>query len=95
MKSKYVLQQTEKSFCPICSEPVSLLASDDLKRQHSFYICFLCKEVFEVGVGKVKKVGHESTYKPRQEEIQSSIIKGQALVAQNAVNKILKVLEEK
>jgi len=57
MKSKYVIQKTEKSTCPVCGFSVDLLAETDMKRgKPAFYICFACKTVGEVGVGKVVRV---------------------------------------
>jgi hypothetical protein len=52
-ESLYVLIETEKSFCPKCHNTVGLLTSTQ-HRLPSFYICFSCKYVGEVGVGPVK-----------------------------------------
>ena len=56
MKSKYILQKTDKSFCKYCNNKVSLLCHfSDMISFASFYICFKCKKVFEIGKGEVKK----------------------------------------
>jgi predicted RNA-binding Zn-ribbon protein involved in translation (DUF1610 family) len=55
-KAKYVLQKTEKSFCPGCGKPVYLLCQDDVKFHPAFYICFDCTFVGQVGIGKVNVV---------------------------------------
>lgn len=56
MKSTYVLQLDDSSFCPCCGKPVRLLCREDGKNGEGapwFYICFDCQEVAEVGEGKV------------------------------------------
>jgi len=53
-KSTFVLQKTKKSFCPICDKEVYLLTPfEATNSKPSFYICFNCKFVGEVGVGAV------------------------------------------
>jgi hypothetical protein len=47
----YSTTQTESSFCPDCNEPVTLLSNGD---RPQFYLCFDCKFVGEVGVGRVE-----------------------------------------
>lgn len=42
---------TESSFCPDCDKPVTLLSNGD---RPQFYLCFDCKFVGEVGVGRVE-----------------------------------------
>lgn len=59
MQSKYVLHQTEKSFCPDCGSQVHLLISDeDTHLKPAFYICFFCQFIGEVGVSPVAKGIH-------------------------------------
>lgn len=57
MQTKYILAETDKSYCPICSKKVDLLCRDDGKIEHSpwFYICWGCKQAFQVGKGRVKR----------------------------------------
>lgn len=55
--SEYILQDSDKSFCSECGETVSLLAHKDFKeKKPAFFICFNCKTIGEVGVGRVKNV---------------------------------------
>jgi uncharacterized protein with PIN domain len=51
MKSKYTLQRTASSFCPDCHEQLYLLSQENM--HNSFYICFSCKRIGEVGGGVV------------------------------------------
>jgi len=53
-ESHYIFFKTESSFCPECSENAYLLTSDENKGKPAFYICFNCKFVGEVGVGRVR-----------------------------------------
>lgn len=58
MKSNYVLQLDEKSFCPQCEKPVDLLCDNEGNvRKPWFYICWACKTVAQVGVGPVGREG--------------------------------------
>lgn len=64
----YTTYHTEKSFCPGCNKTVLALSADidDLElviqdlveEEHpqypSFYICFDCRRIFQVGKGEVK-----------------------------------------
>ena len=53
-KSNYLFFKTEISFCPNCNENVYLLTSSkNSEGKPSFYICFGCKFIGEVGVGMV------------------------------------------
>jgi len=52
-ESSYLVFKTESSFCPECNENAYLLTSVD-KGKSSFYICFKCTFIGEVGVGRVK-----------------------------------------
>ena len=53
--SKYVLQSAEKSFCPKCGKEVHLLCPvNERFGGPSFYICFHCKYIGEVGVGPIR-----------------------------------------
>lgn len=64
MKSTYILQLDEKSFCPKCGKPVDLLATIELfHKKPWFYICWACHHVAQVGVGPVEREGHSETDK--------------------------------
>ena len=55
-KSDYVFLKTTLSFCPICNKNVYLLTSGrSSKGMPLFYICFDCRFVGEVGVGRVRE----------------------------------------
>jgi len=53
MQSNFVTVTMEKSFCRTCRERVTLLVNEDLHQVAvvSFFICWKCKTVSEVGVG--------------------------------------------
>ena len=53
MGSSYLLLKTDNSYCPLCEKPVYLLCEGSSKKKPSFYICFDCKFIGEVGKGKV------------------------------------------
>lgn len=54
-KSAYILSQTDNSFCPKCHQNVYLLIAATIPMYTpSFYICFECVSVGEVGVGIVE-----------------------------------------
>jgi hypothetical protein len=56
MKTSYILQKTDSSFCPTCRNSVSLLThgtSISKAKKVAFYICFKCQFVAEIGRGKV------------------------------------------
>ena len=55
MKSNFILQKCDNSFCKNCRSKVDLLTSRDGRAGPSFYICFNCYYVAEVGVGPVNK----------------------------------------
>lgn len=48
-------EMVEKSHCPHCYELVGLLMDEDRPKKPAFYICFKCEQVFQVGVGSVRK----------------------------------------
>ena len=52
-KSNYIIHKTDSSFCPLCGSNVHLLIDRDGNPATSFYICFSCKYVAQVGVGPV------------------------------------------
>ncbi len=53
-ESNYILQETEKSFCPECKSKVKMLCDkDDMISKPAFYICVRCPYVSEVGKGPV------------------------------------------
>ena len=57
-ESHYIFFKTESSFCSYCNKNVYLLTSDEnTKGKSSFYICFNCKFIGEVGVGRVRMDG--------------------------------------
>lgn len=53
-KGRYDLILSKKTFCPKCHECVFLLSKYDFSGP-SFYICFKCQTVAQVGVGPVSK----------------------------------------
>lgn len=56
-KSKYVIQKTDKSTCPLCGNKVRLLCDENMRKgKPAFYICFKCEFVGEIGVGDVHTV---------------------------------------
>ena len=58
MKSTFVLQIDEKSYCKYCGKNVELLCHDMITvhgTRPMFYICFDCRKVFEVGKGEVPR----------------------------------------
>lgn len=60
MKNKvtYTLTYTKKSFCPVCNGNVVFYLShiNNSNKKPSFYICFKCKDIHEVGKGPVLSV---------------------------------------
>jgi transcription elongation factor Elf1 len=56
MNSIYILQKMDKSFCPKCNEKVYLLCSKGIGDKPSFFICFDCETVGQVGIGSVEKL---------------------------------------
>jgi hypothetical protein len=56
MVSRYVLQDDDKTFCPVCHGQVKLLCRLDGKMKPWFYICFKCAEIAELGRGRVDHV---------------------------------------
>jgi transcription elongation factor Elf1 len=55
MASNYIIHLTQSSYCPHCNERVSLLCDKDGEQKPSFYICWNCEFVGEIGVGPVKE----------------------------------------
>jgi hypothetical protein len=55
MKSNYILLKCDSSYCKNCDAKVQLLTSRDGRPGSSFYICFNCHYVCEVGIGPVNK----------------------------------------
>ena len=56
MKSNYIIQETEKTFCKYCGKPVHLLCHWTVRTNvPAFYVCFPCKKIFQVGHGEVGK----------------------------------------
>lgn len=53
MSDLYTLLQSDMSSCPTCGKHVHLL-SHESKYAPAFFICFDCKFVGQVGVGKVE-----------------------------------------
>ncbi len=56
MNSNFKCFRVANSVCPICNQKVHLLADGlgDLRSLPSFYICFACKFIGQVGVGPVE-----------------------------------------
>lgn len=55
MPSNYVIQRTQSSYCPNCSDLVYLLTDKDGKQVPAFYICWKCQSIAEIGKGPIKK----------------------------------------
>jgi uncharacterized protein with PIN domain len=54
--AKYIIQKANKTRCMACSEYMNLLCREDGNMiPPAFYICFNCKSVYRVGVGKVQR----------------------------------------
>jgi hypothetical protein len=68
-KSSYRLMQAEKSFCPNCNSNVHLLMSDAATRTPTFFICFACEFIGEVGVGRVVPTDDTEEEEEKKEEI--------------------------
>ena len=70
-KSPYCLSLTDNSFCPKCGGNVSLLCNTSLlpadKNTPSFYICFKCNSVAQIGVGVVEEFD-EDTFEFQENE---------------------------
>lgn len=49
----YVIQKTEKSICPDCSQKVDILCRENGNMDYGFYVCWNCKKVWQVGVGLI------------------------------------------
>lgn len=49
---RYYLSSAPGSVCPGCNRPVKMLAKADMTGS-SFYICFRCLSVGQIGVGPV------------------------------------------
>jgi len=57
--SKYILQKTEKSFCP-CGESVFLLMTrEPYPHSPAFYLCVSCGRIAQVGVGPISPEAHD------------------------------------
>jgi hypothetical protein len=54
MEKPYLLQPAPQSYCPRCLQPVELLCNEAMTGP-SFYICFPCRFIGQVGVGPVHK----------------------------------------
>lgn len=57
MEAKYVLEKMGKARCPKCGKRVLWLRpEDDVLKDPSFYICYACLWVAQVGVGPVELI---------------------------------------
>ena len=56
ISEEYVLQEASKTRCPICTHRVDLLIQG-LPNGHrpAFYVCWDCREVFQIGQGRVER----------------------------------------
>lgn len=58
--STYVVQNDENTKCPLCGQRVQLLCDRRGNlRKPWFYICWLCRNIVQVGVGPVTEVIHQ------------------------------------
>ena len=53
MASNYIIQRTQSSYCPHCNNLVYLLCDKDVIPCPSFYICWNCHFVAEIGKGRI------------------------------------------
>lgn len=54
--STYTVFKDEHSKCPMCDEYLTLLSPRNATQKKPwFYICWLCKNVTQVGVGPVRE----------------------------------------
>jgi hypothetical protein len=58
MKSEYIIQNDEKSFCPKCAKPLDLLCERNprIRLKDWFYICWDCKLIAQVGAGPAERM---------------------------------------
>jgi hypothetical protein len=55
-ESKYILQPSPGTRCPMCNSEVELLCDKyGSTRKPWFYICFVCKFAAQVGKGPVRR----------------------------------------
>lgn len=54
----YIINEAKKVKCPNCGESMYFLSTEDV-RTTAFYICWECKEVRQLGHGKVKESNGE------------------------------------
>jgi predicted RNA-binding Zn-ribbon protein involved in translation (DUF1610 family) len=52
-KSYFEARKQEDVFCPDCGKEVYSLRDDDRHDSPKFYICFKCKYIGHIGVGRV------------------------------------------
>lgn len=54
---KYLIEDTQSTRCPKCNDKVKILMEDSINSgaRPSFYICFPCEYVGQIGVGEVRK----------------------------------------
>lgn len=56
MRRKYIIQKCELTRCPTCMSRVDLLIDVNLStRMPAFYICWLCDNVRQVGIGECRE----------------------------------------
>ncbi len=89
MSSPYILMPMPQSFCQKCHQKVSLLCGETHSLP-SFFICWNCKSVAEVGVGPVELRQGEPTLHDiisvqNEQEVQAQVEEGMM----ETVNKVL------
>jgi len=60
MSKEYIMHTVGQTGCPKCDKPVNMLAPSEWKwepeKDPSFYICWDCEWIGQIGVGPVKIV---------------------------------------
>lgn len=73
---KYQHFKAPGAYCPTCSRKVELLFPESEEMEHeSFYICFKCKKISQIGVGELAKSEGFVKFKTkeRQAEVKTTI----------------------
>lgn len=55
MRLQYEILKTTGSVCRYCNNKLWLLST--VAADPSFYVCWLCEKIFQIGVGEVRKSG--------------------------------------
>ena len=55
-ESRYQVSTVTSSQCPECHQAVDYVADDNSTTKPSFYVCWLCHGLWEVGVGWIRRL---------------------------------------